>query len=108
MNFQIIIVILIVAGFVALAYLQSRKKRDPGEGQGLIMIQSQINELIKTIDAKLGESRQEMSQTIKAQFDSSQKFVNEINKQVQLTLKDVTKEQTKTNESTQQFLKIAE
>jgi DNA recombination protein RmuC len=94
-----------VIGFIALAFLMLRRKEG---SQGMLLLQNQLSEMTKTLDNKLGESRQEMSQAVRAQFSESQKLLQEINNQMRQSLLEVTKEQTKTNEATRQFVTIAE
>ena len=101
----IVLSLIIVAGFLALGFILSRKKQD---SQGFVLLQNQINEISKTMDAKLGESRQEMSKVVQDQFSASQKLLQDINNQMRQSLLDVAKEQTKTNEATRQFVTIAE
>lgn len=88
------IILLLLGGFLYLAKVirDSQPKKEDGQ-QSLLF----LSELSRNIDSKLSESRQE-----------SQKLLNELNKQMQQSLVDVAKEQTKTNEATKQFLIVAE
>jgi len=76
--------------------------------QGFVILQQQVSELTKTIDAKLGESRREMAEAVRTQFSESQRLLKDINEQMSKSLLDVAKEQTKTNEATTRFMSIAE
>jgi len=71
-------------------------------------MQNQLNDLVRTLDSKLSESRQEMQNAVRTQFSESQRLIREINQEVSKNLIEVTKEQTKTNEATKQFMTIAE
>lgn len=106
-QFAIVIVILL-GGFGAIVWFVRRGKEPQEEGQGMVLLQQQLMELTKTMDSKLGESRKEMTESVRHQFSQSQQLLKEINEQMQKSLVDVTREQTKTNEQTRQFVTIAE
>ena len=78
------------------------------EGQGMLMLQQRLELLAQSVDSKLGESRKEMSESVRHQFSQSQQLLKEISEQMNKSLVDVTREQTKTNEQTKQFMTIAE
>jgi DNA recombination protein RmuC len=99
----------LVAGFAAVLYFIRQQAKAPEvEDKAMLLLQSQINELARNIDSKLGESRQEMQKSVHTQFSESQKLLHEISSQMQKSLVDVTREQTRTNEATQKFMSIAE
>jgi DNA recombination protein RmuC len=60
------------------------------------------------LDTKLNQSRSEMTEAVRTQFSESQKLLREINDQMNKSLVDVAREQTKTNEATTRFMTIAE
>jgi DNA recombination protein RmuC len=103
-----ILLVVLIAGF-ALLWLHARKQslREEG-GEGMVLLQQQLMELTKSVDSKLGESRREMTESVRHQFSQSQQLLKEINEQMQKSLIDVAREQTKTNEQTRQFVTIAE
>lgn len=113
----ILFVLILLAGFGYLGLRLGSKKNAPGEeqSQGLLMLQNQVQnlvtqnqELTRSLEAKLSDSRQEMQQTVRTQFSESQKLLQDINKQMQQSLIEVTREQTKANEATRQFVTIAD
>lgn len=63
----------------------------------LLLLQNQLQELIKTVDDKLGHSGREMMQAIRHQFGESQKLI-----------RDITQEVTKVEQSSRQFLTVAD
>jgi DNA recombination protein RmuC len=71
-------------------------------------MQQQMAELTRQMDAKLSESRKDMSEAVRTQFSESQKLMREIKEDMSRSLGDVRVEQTKTNESTTRFMAIAE
>jgi DNA recombination protein RmuC len=68
------------------------------------LLQQRIEEMSRTLDTKLGESRREMQDAVHRQFSESQRLIQGI----QETLISNTREQTKTNEATTRFMTIAE
>ncbi len=106
----LLIVVGIFAGGVIAWFLLLRQKADaPKEDtQGMIMLQQQMAALTTQLDSKLNESRRDMTEAVRTQFSESQKLLREINEQMNKSLVDVAREQTKTNESTTRFMAIAE
>lgn len=98
---------LIVVGFTVVLIFLRRKTSAP-DTNSLLLMQQQLQELTKAVDTKLGESRKEMSESVRHQFSQSQQLLKEISEQMNKSLVDVTREQTKTNEQTKQFMTIAE
>lgn len=79
-NILLIILLLAVAVFIAVVLRSQREqKRDD---RSLILLQNQINEIVKTLDAKLGESSREMQMNVRTQFSESQKLIREITAQL--------------------------
>lgn len=101
----ILAVSLILNGIVLFVVLQRGKPKD--DSQSAFLIQNQLEALTRTLDARMGETSKNMNEAMRQQFGDSQRLVREINEQVRLSLLDVTREQTKTNEATQQFVSIA-
>lgn len=99
---------LILLVLCALLWNQFSRKHAPQDTQGLVLMQQQLQELARGLDSKLGESRKEMTDAVRSQFSESQKLLREINEQMNRSLVDVAREQTKTNEATTRFMTIAE
>jgi len=90
----LIIVMVLLAGVVGwLALRIGRQKVDPGQGQAMLMLQNQISEVNKTIDAKLGES----TRIMQTQFGQSAKIIQ-----------DVTERLTKLDETNKQVISFAD
>ncbi len=102
----------IAAGFTVWFFLMKKTKASSTEEkageQSLLLIQNQINNLTKTIDEKLGESRKDMQSAVATQFSESQKLIKDVNEQVTKHLIDVTKGITEANESSKQIFTVAE
>ncbi len=104
-----LIVILLVANVGLVAYFFLRPKPDaPADTQGLVLLQNQLAELTRAMEAKLGEGTSRMFDSMKTQFDQSQQLMSNITNQVSAQLLEVTKGVTETKESTKQVFVIAE
>src|SRR3989344_5816373 len=71
-----ILLALLFGGF--LAYFFSRPKH--GNDVGLKLILQQINELNRTVDAKIGESTKQMNDSVKSQLGESANLIREVTK----------------------------
>jgi len=104
----LILLILLIALVLVLIWAFFRKNKKPEDAGGLNLILQQMNDLAKTVDAKIGEGRKEMQDITREQFGESKRLIQEINQEVSKNLIEVAKEQTKTNEATKQFLSVAD
>lgn len=98
MSFVIFLIILaaLLIAFLAAFYILFKKlsKEQKKDDQSILMLQNQMNEVIKTLDYKLGESAQIMQR----QFSESAKIIKEITRELtkvgegQKQVMDVTKQ----------------
>ena len=88
----IILLIVVVAGFVALL-VAVRRGGGVAEGQSLLMLQNQLNEITRTLDAKLGES----NKILQSQFGESARII-----------RDVTEKLVKLDETNRQVVNFAD
>jgi DNA recombination protein RmuC len=102
---SLVIVALIIANLVFLFFLW---RRGHGSVDGLVLIQNQLQELNRAMDQKLGEGTRTMSESVKTQFQESQRLIQNIQELMSRRLTEVAIEQTKTNEATTRFISIAE
>lgn len=72
------------------------------------VLQQQLGELTRQIDARLSESRRDVSEAVHRQFSESQKLLSDINTQMSERLLTLTREQTKANEAVQHFAQIGD
>lgn len=105
-----VVIVILLAGFWYIAQIlrKGAAEKPKDDSQAFLLIQNQMSELSKVVDARLGNSQKEMSQAVRSQFSESQKLLQEINQQMRESLVEVAREQTKTNEATKQFVSIAE
>lgn len=94
-----ILVILMVGGFAALFYFiqkqsqTGQQEQNTQQGQMLVMLQNQINEITRTLDSRLSESQR----NLQLQFGQSNKII-----------KDVTERLTKLDETNKQVVNFAD
>jgi len=88
-----IAVLVLAAAVGALLWFVFKRRNDSGENQAILMLQQQLNELNRTIDAKIGESTKAMQR----QFGESAKII-----------RDVTERLTRLDETNKQVVNFAD
>ena len=89
----VVILVILAAGLILLWRFLKSKNQQNGGDQGLLLLQNQISELNRTIDAKLGES----SRAIQSQFGESTRII-----------KEITQELTKVGEGQKQVMNVTD
>ncbi len=92
----ILIVVLGAVGFLLFRATQ-RGREDKKPDQTFLLLQNQIENIARTIDAKLGESNKEMHEAVRHQFGESQKLI-----------KGITEEITHVKETNRQVVSVAD
>ncbi|MCM2339492.1 MAG: DNA recombination protein RmuC [Burkholderiales bacterium] len=95
-NLTIIIIAFFIGGVIAY-FVFNKKEKKPENDTGLNLILTQLNELSRTVDNKLGESHKQVQESLK--FHSSQS--NEI-------IRDVTERLTRLDETNKQVISFAD
>lgn len=90
----IVVLLLVIAGMLFILLRRPEKKED---GQGLSLIQQQIAELTRTLDARVAESSKQVHETVRTQLSESSKLI-----------KDVTEGLTKLDETNRQVVSFAD
>jgi DNA recombination protein RmuC len=113
MDLLVILFIILVVGnagmlFVFWKRLSPRSEAPAADTQGMVLLQNQLQELTRAMESKLGEGTTRMFDSMKTQFDQSQRLMSSITSQVSQQLLEVTKGVTETKESTKQVFVIAE
>lgn len=91
--FLIFILITLIAGLIGIFwFLKNQEVKKEGEKTGLTMIQAQIDQIVRTLDTKLGES----TRLMQLQFGESAKII-----------KEITQELTKVGEGQKQVVELA-
>lgn len=96
-NILTIIIAVLVGGIIAYFIFGKKKEKDESKDTGLNLILTQLNELSRTVDNKLGESHKQVQESLK--FHSSQS--NEI-------IRDVTERLTRLDETNKQVISFAD
>lgn len=105
-SFLAVLLILILALLAFLAWRTRAPQKE--DTQSLMLLQNQIQDLSRAMEAKLGEGNARMVQGMQAQADQSQRLIHGITKQVSEQLMEVIRGVSETRESTKQVFTIAE
>lgn len=90
----LLVLIILVAGLIALVFWQAKKNQKPKEDNGtLLLLQEQLKEIRGTLDLKLGDS----TKMLQEQFGQSAKII-----------RDVTERLTKLDETNKQVMGVAD
>ncbi len=105
-----LIIILLLAILVMLVVLWRRGSEPPPppDMQGLVLLQNQLQDLSRAVEAKLGEGTDRMFEGMRSQSEQVERLMSNITRQVQSQLLEVTKGVTETKESTKQVFTLAE
>ena len=104
-----LVIVLLVAVLGLLAYVALRKPPAPkDDSQAMLMLQQRIQELERSLDAKLGQGTDRMFQSMRAQSEQAERLMATISKQVSDQLVEVVRGVSETKESTKQVFTIAE
>jgi DNA recombination protein RmuC len=87
----------LVAVVLALLYLLWQREQQPGDSQGLLLLQNQLQELTKMLDSRVAESSRQVHETVRAQLSESAKLI-----------KEVTEGLTKLDETNRQVVSFAD
>src|SRR3989344_5046479 len=104
----VVLVVVINAIFLFVFARKFQEKKEGESGEGMKLLLTQLNELSRTMDNRLGEGTKTMSQFMNTQSDQAQRLMSTITKQVSDQLLEVVKGVSETRESTKQVFTIAE
>ncbi len=98
MTMEILWIILgIVSGIVIAYFIFGQKKEEKKDDTGLNLILTQINELSRTVDSKIGESHKQVNESLKFHSSESNKII-----------RDVTERLTRLDETNKQVISFAD
>ena len=97
MEIIIIALLVIVAALIFILIKKMNTPKDASADTGLNLVLQQINELSRTVDHKLGESRKELSESVSRQASESIKII-----------RDVTERLTRLDETNKQVVTFAD
>lgn len=95
-NTQIIIIVILI-GVIVYLILNKKKEAPKEDGAGLSLILTQINELSRTVDSKIGESHKQVNESLKYHSSESNKII-----------RDVTERLTRLDETNKQVISFAD
>ena len=78
----IVLALLLVQGVGLYLILRRREEAPKEEGQGMVLLQQQMQELGRTLDARVSESSRAMQENSHRQFSESAKLIREITEEV--------------------------
>ena len=96
-NIVWIIIAVLVGGILAYFLFSKRKNTDEASGTGLQLILTQLNELARTVDNKIGESHKQVNESLKFHSSESNKII-----------RDVTERLTRLDETNKQVISFAD
>ena len=91
------IIIGVFGGLVVAYFLFGKRKEEKSEDIGLQMILTQLNELSRTVDNKIGETNKQVSDTLRYHSSESNKII-----------RDVTEKLTRLDETNKQVISFAD
>ena len=102
MDWLIILLIILAVGQVATIYIFWKRgsfdgAQDKQDNQGLLLLQSSIQDLARTLDTRVAESSKQMHESVRTQLGESAKLI-----------KDVTEGLTKLDETNRQVVSFAD
>src|SRR3989338_2805921 len=97
MQNTLLIILAVVVGGVIAYFVFGRKKEEKKDDTGLNLILTQINELSRTVDNKIGESHKQVNESLKFHSSESNKII-----------RDVTERLTRLDETNKQVISFAD
>ena len=78
----LIVFVLIVVQGIGLYFILRRRESPTEEGSGMVLLQQQMQELARTLDARVAESSKAMQESSHRQFSESNRLIKEITQEV--------------------------
>src|SRR3972149_2553257 len=78
----LLIVFLLAAQGITLYFILRRREPPAEEGSGMVLLQQQMQELARTLDARVSESSKQMQEHAHRQFSESSRLIKEITQEV--------------------------
>lgn len=103
-----LVFVFLVGNGVLLWIMLRRQQQDSGNDEGIAYLQRELQNLSQTMDQKMTETTKQMNESVRTQFQESQRLIKDINEQVNKQMQQVSKEVTQVGESSKQVFTIAE
>ncbi len=81
-SIAIIVLVLIVVQGIGVYLILRRKEAPAEEGNGMMLLQAQMQELARTLDTRMSESSRAMQESSHKQFSESNRLIKEITQEV--------------------------
>jgi len=102
----LVVILLLVNAFVVYKLLQPKEEKKDDKEAMLVM--QRIEELSRTVDAKLSETNKTMQEGSRMQFRESRELMQDINKEMNEQLRNVVKGVSEVGESSKQVFQVAD
>lgn len=76
-NTLLMVIAVLATAAIVFVLMSRRRSSEGGGGEGILLIQNQLAELTRTLDAKLGEANKSTMESVRGQFSESQKLINQ-------------------------------
>lgn len=103
----LVVVLLAVNAFVVYKLLNPQVEEEKDDKESMLVMQ-RIEELSRTVDAKLSEANKTMREGSQAQFRESRELIQDINKEMNEQLRNVVKGVSEVGESSKQVFQVAD
>ncbi|MCB9815670.1 DNA recombination protein RmuC [Candidatus Nomurabacteria bacterium] len=103
----LVVVLLLVNAFVVYKLLNPKIEEKKDDKEAMLVMQ-RIEELSRTVDAKLSETNKTMREGSQAQFRESRELIQDINKEMNEQLRNVVKGVSEVGESSKQVFAVAD
>ena len=79
----LILILLVLIAFAILGYFfLIQNKKDDGQDNAMLLMQNQLRDLSRVLEAKMGESSQIVERSLQNQFGQSQKLIQDITREL--------------------------
>jgi len=102
------LVVLLLLANIFVIYKLLQPKNGAKDTKEAMLVMQRIEQLSRTVDAKLSETNKAMQEGSRAQFRESRALIQDINKEMNEQLRNVVKGVTEVGESSKQVFKVAD
>jgi len=104
----LILAAIIFAGFVWFYFNEKRRATASKQNEGIQIVLTQLNELARVIDTKIGENTRQVSESARVQTEGIERSLRELNQRVTDHLMHVVKGVTETGEASKKIFALGE
>lgn len=104
----LVIILVIVNAIVAFLFFRKKEEAPKEDDKSMNLLLQHLNDLGRTVDQKLTESRKEMIESIKFQSAESQKTIGNVNDESKKIIREMTEKLTRLDETNKQVLSFSD